>query len=231
MKFDEHGHVRWTPRSFYALAEEAPDRLIDGYLMFGTPAAFPDYISYCTFLAEIEERTGIHPRNLYLRGSCQLGFSITPKVEKVWSRIREDSDLDLVIVDPLYYRRFEEEIREWETRNPIDALKGKASDHYLKRQEDRQYNCCRDYALPQAVCVHHQKTMKRVADKKYCGGWRKLSAFIYPDWHSARRRYEFDIRMLVQGVQRKWLTPPEDEPFSYNPEPIPPAPPIPPANE
>jgi hypothetical protein len=217
MKFDEHGHVIWTPRTFYALAEKAPDHLIDGFLMFGTPAAFQDYSSYCAFLADIEERIGVHPRNLYLRGSCQVGFSIAPNVNKVWHCFRPDSDLDLVIVDPAYFHRFEEEIREWEVRNPIEVLGATATDHYLLRLEDRQYNCCRDYALPQAVCVHHQKTMKRIADKKHCGGSRKLSAFIYPDWHSARRRYESDIRKLVKGVQKKWLIPPEEEPVSEKP--------------
>src|SRR4051794_10894574 len=100
MKFDEHGHVVWTPRELFALAETAPRRLIAGYLMAGhTPAAFPTHGSYCEFLEAIAERTGLHPRNMYLRGSSQIGFSIAPRVDKVWAANREKSDLDLVIVD------------------------------------------------------------------------------------------------------------------------------------
>ncbi len=53
--------------------------------------------------------------------------------------------------------------------------------------------------------------MKRVADMQHCGMHRALSAFIYPDWLSARKRYEFDLRVLVEGVEGGELPPPGDE--------------------
>jgi hypothetical protein len=84
MRFDEHGHVIWTPSSLYDLAKRAPVQLVNGYLMTGTPAAFADYDTYCDFLEAVSERIGVHPRNLYLRGSCQIGFSIAPK-QTVWT--------------------------------------------------------------------------------------------------------------------------------------------------
>src|SRR5262245_13853419 len=82
----------------------------------------------------------------------------------------------------------------------------------LDEQQDRQFNCCRDEALPPAICVHHRDTMRRVAEMKHCGAHRKLSAFICPDWHSARQRYEYDLRKLVEGVEGGRLPPPGDEP-------------------
>src|ERR1700722_8715445 len=103
MKFDEHGHVVWTPQELYHLVVKAPNRLLEGYLMAGTPAAFPDYTSWCDFLEAIAERIGVHLRNLYLRGSCHIGFSIAPKWDKVWVAMNEQSDLDLVIVDAHYF--------------------------------------------------------------------------------------------------------------------------------
>ena len=133
MRFDEHGHVIWTPKILYDLAKVDPLRLINNYLMSGTPHAFSTYDSYCDFLEAVAERTGIHPRNLYLRGSCQIGFSIAPKHNKVWTAMRGDtapnpSDLDLVIVDEAYFTRFEREVRWWEDRNPGEVLSEKASE-------------------------------------------------------------------------------------------------------
>ena len=215
MKFDEHGHVIWTPAILYGLAKESPLKLIDRHLMNGTPCAFATYAHYCDFREALGERTGVHPNNLYLRGSCHIGFSIAPKQEKVWTMPRngpEPSDLDLVIVDEAYFTRFEREVRWWEDRNPSQVLQGKATKAYVLRQRDRQYNCCRDEALPPVVCVHHQDTMRRVAEMKHCGMHRTLSAFIYPDWLSARQRYQFDLRELIAGVESGQLSPPGDKP-------------------
>ncbi len=121
MEFDKHGHVIWTPKTLYDLACTNPRLLVNRYLMAGTARAFPDYDRYCDFLDAIAERTGVHPRNLYLRGSCQIGFSIAPR-PTVWTAMRggrNPSDLDLVIVDEAYFTRFGRgEVRWWEDRNP-----------------------------------------------------------------------------------------------------------------
>ena len=200
MKFDDQGRLIWTPKELYSLAQSNPLRLVNGFLMTGTPQAFPEYIWYCDFLEAVAERIGVHPRNLYLRGSCHVGFSIAPK-PKVWTVMHDRSDLDLVIVDEGYFTRFEREVRWWEERNVSDFLQGSANRAYERRQQDRKFNCCWDEALPPAICVHHQDTMRRVADMKHCGIYRKLSAFIYPDWLSARQRYQYDIRMLIDYVK------------------------------
>jgi hypothetical protein len=232
MKFDEHGHGKWTPKTLYDFAKTAPLQFVNRYLMAGTPWAFTDYAQFCDFLEAVAERTGIHPRNMYLRGSCQIGFSIAPN-QKVWMAMRSDptqklSDLDLVIVDEAYFSRFEREIRWWEDRNPPDSLQGRAADYYARRQQDRQFNCCRDEALPTAICIHHQDTMRQVATMKHCGLHRKLSAFIYPDWLSARHRYEHDLRKLVEGVEAGRLPAPGDAPVQELPAAVaPPASPAP----
>jgi hypothetical protein len=223
MKFDEHGHVLWTPKELYHLAKTTPLRLVDGYLMTGTPWAFAEYAHYCDFLEAVAERTGVHARNLYLRGSCQIGFSIAPK-PKVWTALGEKSDLDLVIVDPGYFTRFEREVRWWEDRNPAEFLQGIASEAFIRRQQDRQFNCCRDETLPPAICVHHRDTMRRVADMRHCGLRRRLSAFVYPDWLSARQRYEYDLRKLIEGVEAGRLPRPEGKPFPVASTALPPAP-------
>ncbi|RLT08466.1 MAG: hypothetical protein DWI24_10930 [Planctomycetota bacterium] len=191
-----------------------PLRLVNDYLMGGvTPKAFAEYKLYCDFLHAISERTGVHPRNLYLRGSCQIGFSIAPKADKVWTAMTADSDLDLVIVDRPYFDRFEEEIRRWETRNPVQTLQGRESYLFIERQRDRQFYCCRDKGLPSVVCVHHRDMVAAIKTLCHCGSDREVTAFIYPDWLSARRRYENDIRLLRIGIEKGELLAPDDQPF------------------
>ncbi len=212
-KFDEEGHIVWSLKELYQMVQEDFLRLVNGYLMGGsTPRAFDEYAQYCDFVHAVAERTGVHPRNLYLRGSCHIGFSIAPRADKIWTVMSDDSDLDLVVVDRLYFERFEEEIRRWEDRNPVQALQGRESAEFLERQRDRQFYCCRDKGLPSVVCVHHRDVMAAVADLCHCGRHRDVSAFIYPDWLSARRRYENDLRLLRKGIDSGELTPPEDTP-------------------
>lgn len=220
-KFDEQGHVVWTPKELYRMVSEAPLRLVNDYLMGGgTPRAFDEYVRFRDFIHAVAERIGAHPRNLYLRGSCHVGFSIAPRPEKVWAAMSDESDLDLVIVDRPYFERFEEETRRWEERNPVHALQGREAAALLDRQRDRQFYCCRDKGLPSVVCVHHRDVMAAVADLRHCGRRRDVSAFVYSDWMSARRRYENDLRQLRQGVEAGRLLPPEDEPFHATSKPV-----------
>jgi hypothetical protein len=213
-KFDDEGHIVWTPKKLYEMVLENPLRLVNDYLMGGsTPRAFAEFEHYCDFVHTVAERTGVHPRNLYLRGSCQIGFSIAPRADKIWTALSDESDLDLVIVDGPYFERFDEETRRWEERNPVHALQGRESAAFFDRQRDRQFYCCRDKGLPSVVCVHHRDVMTAVANLCHSGRRREVSAFIYPDWQSARRRYENDLRILQRSIERGELTPPEDEPF------------------
>jgi hypothetical protein len=55
--------------------------------------------------------------------------------------------------------------------------------------------------------------MQAVATMQHCGRPRRLTAFIYPDWHSARRRYENDLRLLREGIEAGRLAPPRDAPL------------------
>ena len=47
-KFDEQGHVVWSPKGLYQMVLENPLRLVNDYLMGGsTPKAFDEYAQYC----------------------------------------------------------------------------------------------------------------------------------------------------------------------------------------
>jgi hypothetical protein len=216
MNFDEQGHLVCTPKQLYDMAVANTHRLLTGYLMMGTPWAFVEYARYCDFLEAVSERTGVHVKNLYVRGSCHIGFSIAPDVDKIWVVMGQQSDLDLVIVDAEYFHRCEEELRRWEARNPVINLQ-QAAKAAARRAQDRQYNCFRDKGLPRVVCVHHRQAMDKVAELAHCGHKRGVSAFIYPDWHSAQQRYEYDLTRLCSGVQKGSLPPPPEQPLPRDP--------------
>lgn len=50
MNFDPEGHIEMMPRELFHLADADPRRLIDQYLIQGTPAVFPTYDAYYQFL-------------------------------------------------------------------------------------------------------------------------------------------------------------------------------------
>jgi hypothetical protein len=213
MNFDRQGHLLCTPSEVYERAAANPHRLLIGYLMVGTPTVFGEHDLYCDFLEAVSDRTGVHVKNIYVRGSCHIGFSIAPRAEKIWVATGSESDLDLVIVDETYFHRCEDELRRWESRNPIRSPQDKGAAAAARRAEDRRFNCFRDKGLPNVVCIHHRKMMEKVAQLAHCGHVRPVSAFIYPDWHSAQERYEFDLRKLCEGVEGGWLTPPPEQPL------------------
>ena len=212
MKFGPEGHLKITPEQLFRLAIDDSRRLIDHYLIHGTPDVFPTYDAYYDFLKEISNRFEVHPRNLILRGSSKLGFSIAPKVNKVWVEVGENSDLDLAIVDTAYYERIDQEVIRWEERNRAHRVKGRAAEDFAARQQDRFFNCCRIKELPENLFPHHFDAMRDIAAMMHCGRKRDLNAFIFRDWWALRARFDFDLRELREGVPRKLPAPPE-KPF------------------
>ena len=212
MRFDPEGHIAISPKQLLQLAHEDPRRLIDHYLVPATPAAFPAYAAHCDFLHQLSLRLGVHPRNLLLRGSCQLGFSMTPRAKKVWMAMDEQSDLDLAIIDAAYYERIDQIVLRWEERTRADQGWGPAAKRFEDRQRDRFYNCCRVDDLPHHLCAHHVEAMEDVARMQHCGRHRTLKAFIFRDWYSLRSRYLVDLNQLKERVPQV-LPEPGDNPL------------------
>ena len=210
MTFDPDGHIVLTPKQLFQWAKEDPRLLIDHYLIPATPAAF-SYAAYGLFLHQLSLRLGVHPRNLFLRGSCQIGFSITPKADKVWMAMDGESDLDLAIIDAAYYEKIDREVMSWEERTRAAQGWGPAAERFGDRQRDRFYNCCRVDDLPYHLCPHHAEAMQDVAGMRHCGRPRTLKAFIFRDWYSLRSRYLSDLNQLTARIP-KVLPEPGDQP-------------------
>jgi hypothetical protein len=130
--------------------------------------------------------------------------------------MHNESDLDLAIIDADYFGKINREVQQWADDNRAELIqKGEFHfDSYVEwRQDCLRYNCCRASNLPLSVCVHHQQTMEEIADLRHCGLRRNLNAFVYRDWWSLFRRYEWDLIDLVGKVRGRRITPPSDKPL------------------
>lgn len=211
MRLDEHWRVHWSPTEFLDLAIQEPRRLINQFLLRATPHAFPSYQDYYGFLEDVASRFNVPSQNIVLRGSCLIGFSITPSNDKLWQRYDDESDLDLALVDPVIYDDTERRVNQWERMNRAGEVQGKAAERFAKRQQDRFYHCCRLDELPGHLSGHYRDAVKAISDQSHSGPWREVKIFLYRDWWAVRGRYEFDLKELKNGVENGDLLEPEDQ--------------------
>ncbi|MBW3540857.1 MAG: hypothetical protein KY476_11350, partial [Planctomycetes bacterium] len=179
MEISSHGHIAITPREICERLRDVA-RLINGVMIPGTPVAFPSYQQYRDFLAACAEGLGVHPRNLLIRGSTKIGFSLSADPSRAWIEMRPDSDLDLAIIDPDYYHFFDREIRMWERRLGNKAFRGPQFTKSLARQKQRAFYTYRYFDLPDIACETDQKNrLKTLHVEECCGLPRPIEAFIF----------------------------------------------------
>jgi hypothetical protein len=206
MTISPEGKFEITPAELYARAQSEPERLINDVLIRGTPHAFATYRQYCDFLAAAGGALRVHPASLFVRGSCKIGFSVSPRIErpprisKLWRAMTPGSDIDLAIVDADFYYHLDNELQRWEADNNAHQFAGDEYLEYVDRQRDRSFYFCREYSLPQVVCVSFRDAIQRIKTEDFCDHKRPLSAFVFRDWWSLRRRYEKDLRQLCDRV-------------------------------
>lgn len=218
--FDEQGHIVITPKEVHRLALDDPQRLIHEMLIPGTPLAFDTHESYCHFLQHFGDTLNVHPRNILLKGSTKIGFSIAPRPNKVWRRFGDGSDLDLAIVDQHYFDRIDEEVRAWE-RTPANRQRLFCDERVRKEGINRRrtrgsYHCLRYFDLPPVETVaHHNSCLERAPVELCCGLPRTLTAFIFRDWWGIADRYLSDIEELARKLGNPALKMPvgEDAPL------------------
>ncbi len=203
MHIDREGHVVVTPREFEEYLQGDFSVLINDVWLAGTPRAFPTYRGWCTFLRYLADGLGVHPRNIVVRGSTKIGFSIAPREENVWVRLRPDSDLDLAIVDPDYYHFFDREFRHYERLSEGRAFRGPEAWKTFGRVKSRAYYTYRYHHFPDLPCVQHHLDVLRAAPvEECCGLARDLNAFIYRDWWTLYGRCRGDLADLSGALTR-----------------------------
>ena len=87
------------------------DRLVQKYLIFGTPYIFKDDEEKYYVLKEIVSKSlSVSISCITVVGSCKLGFSLKPT--KLWEHISEESDIDIALINPELFDTFWKEFYE-----------------------------------------------------------------------------------------------------------------------
>jgi hypothetical protein len=201
MTFDPEGHVIITPAEFQGRLDGAMGRLVNDILLVGTPAIFPTFAGYRDFLEQVADDLAVHSSSIVLRGSAKLGFSLTPRADKVWMEVSPESDVDLAVVDPDHFHFLDAEVRRWE--RTTSTFRGKDYARGIRLREDRAFYCYRHLDLPATDMVQrYDLAMNRASSEgPHCCG-RTVSAFFYRDWWSVSSRCEYDLRQLRRGLAK-----------------------------
>lgn len=214
MQFDSEGHVCISPREWQALLAD-PLRLVRDFWLVGTPWAFQTHDAYQKFRAFLADRLSVHPNNFVVRGSTKIGFSVSPDADKLWVKMRPDSDLDLAIIDTDYFHFFDREIRGHERRLGSAAFHGFEARKKARRDKYRRFYTYRYGDLPDIGCVEDHNHHLSEAPLQECCGQRPLSAFIYRDWWAVQSRCEYDLFELVREIRNQRLPDGGHEPRPY----------------
>jgi hypothetical protein len=208
MHFDTEGHIIATPREIHQMALADKARLINAVLLPGTPRAIPSHCRYCELLHHISDKMGIHPNNLFFKGSTKIGFSIAPKAEKVWMEYGPASDLDLAIVDAAFYQVVDYEVGRWEwnleNRGKMFQNQRLLREYRARVRHKGEFDCFRFFDLPKIACLERlNECLESAPVAACCGLDRSLKAFVFRDWWGVCKRYDFDLYCLCRGLQQQ----------------------------
>lgn len=222
MHFDDEGHIIVSPREIQAGAIADRARLINSVLIPGTPRAIPTHGQHHDLLGHISGTLGIHPSNLFFKGSTKIGFSIAPRPAKIWMEFGPTSDLDLAIVDPFFFQMVDSEVRQWEwraaNRGRIFQDRRLLKEYTCRNYHKGKFDCFRFFDLPAIDCMRKIDDCLRTAPVQACCGVdRSLTAFIFRDWWGVSKKYEFDLYCVERGLRdgREPLPAGLDEPRPY----------------
>ena len=206
MHFDGEGHLVVTPREIHEMALADRAKLINSVLLPGTPAAISTHARHADLLSHISNAMGIHPNNLFFRGSTKIGFSIAPTAVKIWMKYGPASDLDLAIVDPWFFQLVDHEVRrwEWKTQNRSAMFRDpRLYAAYLNRASHKgRFDCFRNRDLPKIACMEELNACLDSAPVEACCGLKRpMRAFMFRDWWGVCKRYDYDLYCLCRGLQ------------------------------
>ncbi len=222
MFFDQEGHLIVAPAEIQALAFADRTRLINTVLIPGTPRAIPTHAQHGELLRHISEKMGIHPSNLFFKGSTKIGFSIAPRSAKVWMASGPASDLDLAIVDPGFFQVVDYEVGRWEW-NPLNRGRMFQDQRLLREHRNRvrhkgEFDCYRFFDLPSIACMAQlNECLESAPIEACCGIKRSLKAFVFRDWWGVCKHDDFDLHCLCRGLKDRAspLPPGGPEPRPY----------------
>ena len=75
-------------------------------ITYGTPYIYQENEElYYSLKKSISEQFDVNPLEIVMVGSSKLGFSISPKDDKLWKPYNDDSDIDIVIISEILFNQ------------------------------------------------------------------------------------------------------------------------------
>lgn len=106
--------------------ERDVDFFVTARLFDGTPAVWPEEVSYIRWRHQVAAELGVDPMAIQLVGSARLGYSINPK--KDFKEFDEESDLDIAVISTELFDT------AWgELRNIIEHQRFDSKKSYLRK--------------------------------------------------------------------------------------------------
>ncbi|MEV7312742.1 hypothetical protein AB0N56_07380 [Streptomyces microflavus] len=96
-------------KEFSSLGQEV-DYFVTARLFEGTPAVWPQELSYIKWRHLVATELGVDPIAVQLVGSARLGYSMNPKKE--YKKFHRGSDLDIAVISPDLFEKAWAELRE-----------------------------------------------------------------------------------------------------------------------
>lgn len=80
----------------FVILDRDVDYFVTARLFDGTPAVWPEELSYVRWRHRVAIHLGVDPMSVQLVGSARLGYSMNPR--KGYKRFNSESDLDIAVV-------------------------------------------------------------------------------------------------------------------------------------
>lgn len=98
------------------IREQNLSEFINKRIVFGVPYIFKENeLNYFNLKRKLVEFFNVSYRNIFIVGSSKLGFSIAPN--KLWKKIDEDSDIDVVIISNDLFEYYWKRILEFNSKS------------------------------------------------------------------------------------------------------------------
>ncbi len=201
--FDNEGHAELAPELFRQIVRERSfEYLINGILTRATPRLFDTLAWHVEFAGKVADAVSVHPRNIVIRGSTLLGYSLRP--DRFGRPIHEESDIDLAIIDPDYYHVIDRQIRYLESQGKLHRKLRDNEAKRNRRKEFRKFYCYRYFDLPGIPMIQEQdRQLGKIADALPTK--RIISTFVFRDWLSLFSKWK---RELVEIEYPPYQEPP-----------------------
>lgn len=188
--------VRMNAKELSDLAKKGHVEEILAQLFSGAPFAFSEKpAEYPKFCQQIATRLKCQPANVVVVGSGRFGFSMAP--HKFGRPFHNRSDIDVVIVDPIFFDNAWLELIRYDVRSLTfdNDVQQSLREH---RSNNVFWGYIEPYNLKTALSMYRESWFPMIAGLGFfrATAGRSVKARVYRTWEHAKNYHRYGIRLL-----------------------------------